>query len=589
VRVGANAPDIAQTEPFVRQSLALGLHVSVNLMKSYAVPPARLVELSRMAEGYGAQVVSLVDSAGTMLPDDVRTYVSAMKDALSVEIGFHGHDNLALGMANVLAAIEAGAAVVDTTLQGIGRGGGNAVTEILVAILHKQGVSTGIDLNRLMDLSERVVRPLLKGKGHDPLNITSGFAGFHSSALEMILRHADRHHVDPRDLIVEVSGVDRVDVTSALVESVAAELSRRQQGRSGVHVVDRPASFADPSGAGRSFAELASDAARKARTVAIKSGRRSVFNVVAAPQRRERSSVSAFVQEEFESVIASAEVHDSASVRELAAAIGADIDVWLADADVQPGGWSPAAVLAEVIEPARLLAYRDSDTWIRAVDLQIASLSPDTSVPALIVGSDAMAMRAALALADRGRRVTVAAAHTAAVESAIGALARPASEIVFAADAVTAARDAAVLVAFARGAIGADVVDQLPDAATIFDAGIGALQPGAVERASGRGIRVVRPDMRAALAAELAAAAGTRRVATELMGRGDLDGVAVVGGGLVGRAGDVVVDSMTNPTRVLGVATGDGGVNYAPGPELAERVTRVQRAIWRRKLGAEVS
>jgi len=94
VRIGANAPDIAQTEPFVRQALALGLHVSVNLMKSYAVPPERLVELSKMAEGYGAHVVSLVDSAGTMLPDDVRGYVSRMKDGLRVDIGFHGHDNL---------------------------------------------------------------------------------------------------------------------------------------------------------------------------------------------------------------------------------------------------------------------------------------------------------------------------------------------------------------------------------------------------------------------------------------------------------------------------------------------------------------
>ena len=378
VRIGANAPDVAQTEPFVRQALALGLHVSVNLMKSYAVPSDRLVELSKMAESYGAQVVCLVDSAGTMLPDDVRNYVSRMKDALRVEIGFHGHDNLSLGMANVLAAIEAGAQVVDTTLQGIGRGGGNAVTEILVAILHKQGVSaTGIDLNRLMDVSERVVRPLLKGKGHDPLNITAGFAGFHSSALEMILRHADRHHIDPRDLIVEVSGIDRVAVTDALVEEVAAGISKRHQGRSGMHVVDRPESFADQAGANRSFSEAAADAARKARAVAIKSGRTSVFNVVAAPAGRGRSGVSHFVQEEFDAVIASAEVHDQAAAAALVAAVGGEIDLWLADADVQPGGWSPASVLQPLVDRSRFLAYRDGDTWLRAVDLQIASVVTD--------------------------------------------------------------------------------------------------------------------------------------------------------------------------------------------------------------------
>jgi 4-hydroxy-2-oxovalerate aldolase len=586
VRIGANAPDIAQTGPFVRQALGLGLHVSVNLMKSYAVPPERLVELSKMAEGYGAHVVSLVDSAGTMLPDDVRTYVSRMKDALRADVGFHGHDNLALGMANVLAAIEAGASVVDTTLQGIGRGGGNAVTEILVAILHKQGIATGIDLNRLMDLSQRVVQPLLKGKGHDPLNITSGYAGFHSSALEMILRHAEQHGIDARELIVEVSGVDRVDVTNTLVETVAAEISRRRRGRSGVHIVDRPQSFSNAGAAERTFSEMAVDAAGKARAVAIKSGRTSVFNVVAAPAGRGRSSVSPFVQEEFGSVIASAEVHDAATVAALATAVGAGIDVWLADADVQSGGWSPASALEPLIERRRFLAYRDGDTWMRAVDLQIAALAIDGDVAALVVGGDCLAARAAIALADRGRRVIVAGGLN---PGALQAIARPAARIEFAHDAAVAAGEAGVLVGFARRAIDAGIVDALPADATIFDAGIGALQPAAIARASSRGIRVVRPDMRAALAAEFSAVAGTGRVATELMGRGDIDGIAVVAGGLVGKAGDVVVDSITNPTRVLGVATGEGDVNYAPDPALVDRMTRVQRAIWRRKLGGEAS
>jgi hypothetical protein len=117
----------------------------------------------------------------------------------------------------------------------------------------------------------------------------------------------------------------------------------------------------------------------------------------------------------------------------------------------------------------------------------------------------------------------------------------------------------------------------------VFDGGIGAIERDAVIRANARNLRVLRPDMRAALAAELSAAIGTRRVARELMGRAEIDGVPVVAGGVVGHAGEVVVDSITNPTRVLGVAAGDGGVNYGIADN--ERVTRVQRAIWRTKLG----
>ena len=209
--------------------------------------------------------------------------------------------------------------------------------------------------------------------------------------------------------------------------------------------------------------------------------------------------------------------------------------------------------------------------------------------PVIVVGSDPMTVRAAVALSDRGRRVIVAAPGLASAGGAIKAVARPASRIEFVDDAAGVANEASAVVAFSRNAIGVDVVDALSAGATIFDAGIGALQPVAIARATSRGIRVVRPDMRAALAAELAAAAGTRRVVTELMGRGNFDGVTVVAGGLVGQAGDVVVDSITNPTRVLGVATGDGGVNYTPAADLADRVTRVQRAIWRRKLGAEAN
>ncbi len=588
VRIGANAPEIASTEPFVAYARRRGLQVSVNLMKSYAVPPDRLVELSRMAQSYGAQVVSLVDSAGTMLPNDVRRYVGAMKAALSVEIGFHGHDNLALGMANVLAAIEEGAAVVDTTLQGIGRGGGNPVTEILVAILHKQGVATGIDLNRLMDLSERVVKPLLKGKGHDPLNITSGYAGFHSSALRMILEQADRFHVDPRELIVEVSGINRVDVSPVLVEQVAADVSRRRQGRPGTHVADLPQPPASAATAlPASVADAAATVVRQARVVATKSGRVNVFNLVPPPFGRGSARVSPFVQEEFDFVISSAQVGDPSVLAAVAAAIDGECDFCFADSDIQAGGWSVASVMRPLLRRSALLAYRDTATWARAVELQLIELHND-GTPVLVLGADRLALQLATGLAERGVPVWLSAGAAAGdAVASIRRLCHPNAPIEAKPDPVAAAAGASVLAAFEPRVIKTAIVDALPSGATVFDGGVGAIEPEAVIRANARNLRVLRPDMRAALAAELSAALGTRRVARELMGRSAIDGVPVVAGGVVGQAGEVVVDSITNPTRVLGVAAGDGGVNY----EFAgnERVARVQRAIWRAKLGGASS
>ncbi|HUQ86858.1 MAG TPA: hypothetical protein VM096_04810 [Vicinamibacterales bacterium] len=589
VRIGANAPDIAQTEPFVRQARDLGLHVSVNLMKSYVLPVPRIVELSRLAESYGAHVVSLVDSAGTMLPADVHEYVSRMRDGLTIDVGFHGHDNLALGIANVLAAIEAGAAVVDTTLQGIGRGGGNPVTEILVAVLHKQGINTGIDLNQLLDLSERVVRPLLKVKGFDPLNITSGYAGFHSSALEMILKHAGRQRIDPRQLIVEVSGIDRVDVTDALVEEVAERIGatrRPPSGRDPAEVKAPP--VGSKSAMTGSLTEAAQVVAQHARSVATKSGRTSVFNLVAAPLSSQRSSVSPFVQEQFDAVIASAQIHDAADAVALVSAVDGSIDLWFADADVQADGWSVANAVKPLVQRSRFLEYRDHDTWVRAVERQIASALTERAPSVLVIGTDPLGIRLAVALAERGMDVVIGGDSDLAVAAAKSLLPNV-TRLVAERDAIRAAATTSLVVGFARHSITSDLIAALPAGAMVFDAGIGSVQPDAADRAAARQLPIIRPDMRAVLAAEVSSAIGTARAVTELMGRGLIDDVPVVAGGLVGRAGEVVVDSITNPTRAIGVADGQGGVDYRPTGQSADRLSRVQSAIWRQKLNPELN
>jgi hypothetical protein len=89
--------------------------------------------------------------------------------------------------------------------------------------------------------------------------------------------------------------------------------------------------------------------------------------------------------------------------------------------------------------------------------------------------------------------------------------------------------------------------------------------------------------MRAALAAELTALAGARRLATELMGRAEIAGTPVVAGGMIGRRGDVVVDSISRPGRVLGVADGRGQVIYGADGEFADRVAAVRAEVWRNR------
>src|SRR3989338_816124 len=139
VRIGTNVNEVERGERFIKKAKDLGMLVSCNLMKSYAVTPKEFGQYVKKASRYGADVICVVDSAGGMLPADVREYVQIVKSETAAAAGFHGHDNLCLAVANSLEAVKAGASIVDTSLQGMGRSAGNAQTAILGILLKKTG------------------------------------------------------------------------------------------------------------------------------------------------------------------------------------------------------------------------------------------------------------------------------------------------------------------------------------------------------------------------------------------------------------------------------------------------------------------
>lgn len=198
--------------------------VCANFMKSYALEPAAFAEKAALSEKYGAEVLYLVDSAGGMLPDDVGAYFKAVRDTCGIALGFHGHDNLGLSVANTLRAVEQGAAIVDSSLQGFGRSAGNAPTEILVVALKRMGIETGINYYAAMDAGEKYIRPLVRRRGHSSLDVITGLAQFHSSYMGLIRKYSSRYGVDPRRLIESLCLVDKVNAPAELVERLAREL-----------------------------------------------------------------------------------------------------------------------------------------------------------------------------------------------------------------------------------------------------------------------------------------------------------------------------------------------------------------------------
>lgn len=207
----------------------LGLETVGFLMMAHMVPTAKLVEQAKLMESYGADTVYVVDSAGAFLPHEVRERIRALRENLSINIGFHGHNNLSLAMANTLAAIEEGATRVDGSIRCLGAGAGNTQTEVLVAVLDRMGIETGVDLYKIMDVAEEIVAPLLPR----PQEITRdslilGYAGVYSSFLLHAKRAAKRFNVDARDILVELGKRKVVGGQEDMIVDVAAELAAKR-------------------------------------------------------------------------------------------------------------------------------------------------------------------------------------------------------------------------------------------------------------------------------------------------------------------------------------------------------------------------
>jgi len=205
-----------------------GLEADGLLMLSHSAPPETVLEQARLMESYGADAVYVMDSAGAMLPADVRERVGLLAEELSIDVGFHAHDNLGLGIANTLAGIEAGAATVDACLRGLGAGSGNAQLEVLVGVLEKAGYEVSTDFFGIMDAAEDVLVPMLTEDTMPELDNDSlilGYAGVYSSFLRHTRRAADSYDVDPRDILIELGKMEVVGGQEDLITDVAARMA----------------------------------------------------------------------------------------------------------------------------------------------------------------------------------------------------------------------------------------------------------------------------------------------------------------------------------------------------------------------------
>ncbi len=232
IRVATHCTEADVSGQHIGLSQKLGLDTVGFLMMAHMASPEDLVKQAKLMESYGANCVYCTDSAGYMLPDDVTARVGALRAALSptTEIGFHGHHNMSMGVANSLAAMQAGATRIDASAAGLGAGAGNTPLEVLVAVLDRMGVHHGVDLYKVMDVAEDLVVPMMDTPVRiDRDALILGYAGVYSSFLLFAKRAAKKYGLSSRDILVEMGRRKTVGGQEDMIEDVALDMARAKK------------------------------------------------------------------------------------------------------------------------------------------------------------------------------------------------------------------------------------------------------------------------------------------------------------------------------------------------------------------------
>ena len=146
------------------------------------------------------------------------------------QVGFHGHQNLSLGIANSVLAYQAGAKQIDGALCALGAGAGNSPTEVLAATFERMGIKTGVDLGEVLSAAEDVVRPFIpRLPWMDRASITQGYAGVYSSFLLHAERAAARYNVPAHAILQKVGEYGYVGGQEDMIIDIAIELQQEQE------------------------------------------------------------------------------------------------------------------------------------------------------------------------------------------------------------------------------------------------------------------------------------------------------------------------------------------------------------------------
>jgi 4-hydroxy 2-oxovalerate aldolase len=190
IRVATHKKDLEKAAEFAKEIKSLGFEVTVNAMGITSYDKADLIKLGNVAKQVEdfCDYFYLADSFGGLVPSEASRLYHFLNTVSDVCLGFHPHNNLELAVANTLSAIDAGVTIVDSSLLGLGRGGGNLRSEVIATVLVKEGAKhlNPLPLLSFADAMFETIGEKL-GLAYDLESVISGMAKCHPNYAKSLI------------------------------------------------------------------------------------------------------------------------------------------------------------------------------------------------------------------------------------------------------------------------------------------------------------------------------------------------------------------------------------------------------------------
>jgi 4-hydroxy 2-oxovalerate aldolase len=215
IRVGMDYEKLDEATKFSKAIIKADLKPIWFFMKSYAWTKQQISRAINVGRSIGVDLFYIVDSAGCMTPDEVAAAVFHAR-SFDINVGFHGHDNLGMAIANCISAVNAGCHVVDGAILGVGRSGGNCLLEGLLRLFRKDAGSIG-KLERL-NLKSKCLEEIYPTSKYGSNEVLYGLTGFHSGFEAELKLAAKNEKVDFYRLVSVHSKITLMKPTASSIK-----------------------------------------------------------------------------------------------------------------------------------------------------------------------------------------------------------------------------------------------------------------------------------------------------------------------------------------------------------------------------------